>query len=91
LERKSIVILLSGLLSLSAQFGCQGPTLVTTVGPPLSEAVEGMLYYLPIGKITIKGDSSAALTLAVTARRRRVEADQRRARAVRTRFRFRVG
>jgi hypothetical protein len=32
-----------------------------------------MLYYLPIGKITIKGDSSAALTLAVTAS---VEADR---------------
>jgi hypothetical protein len=45
-----------GLTWLSLHFGCQGPTLVTTPGPPSSGEVEGMLYYLPIGKITIKGE-----------------------------------
>lgn len=47
-----------GLISI-AHIGCQGPTLITTVGPPPSETVEGMLYYLPTGKITIKGDYSS--------------------------------
>jgi len=49
------LILALGLVSI-VHIGCQGPTLITTVGPPLSETVEGMLYYLPTGKITIKGD-----------------------------------
>jgi len=41
---------------LSLHFGCQDPTLVTKTGPSSSGAVEGILYYLPIGKITIKGE-----------------------------------
>ena len=45
-----------GLISLSLHLGCQGPTLVTTASPPSSGPVEGMLYYLPVGKITIKGE-----------------------------------
>lgn len=45
-----------GLTWLSLHFGCQGPTLVTTAPPPSSGPVNGMLYYIPIGKITIKGE-----------------------------------
>jgi hypothetical protein len=45
---------LFGLMSLTAYFGCR--TLYTTVDSPESGAVNGMLYYLPIGKITIKGE-----------------------------------
>ena len=48
-----------GLIWMSVHFGCQDPTLVTT-GPPSSPGpVNGMLYYLPIGKITIKGEYSS--------------------------------
>ena len=48
-------VIIAGLVSLSLHFlGCQ--TLVTTNRPPSLNRVEGMLYYLPIGKITIKGD-----------------------------------
>ena len=49
-----------GLTWLSLHFGCQGPTLVTTAPPPSSGPVNGMLYYLPIGKITIKGEFKPA-------------------------------
>lgn len=52
-----------GLISI-VHVGCQGPTLVTTVGSPPSETVEGMLYYLPTGKITIKGDYSSGTDLS---------------------------
>jgi hypothetical protein len=45
-----------GLTWLSLHFGCQGPTLVTKPWQSSSGKVEGMLYYLPIGKITIKGE-----------------------------------
>jgi Predicted solute binding protein len=45
-----------GLVWMFTHNGCQGPTLVTTAGPSSSGLVEGMLYYLPIGKITIKGE-----------------------------------
>ena len=45
-----------GLIWMSVHFGCQGPTLVTGPGPSSSGPVNGMLYYLPIGKITIKGE-----------------------------------
>jgi len=45
-----------GLAWASLHFACQGPTLVTRPGPSSSGPVEGMLYYLPIGKITIKGE-----------------------------------
>jgi len=49
---------LVGLIWICVHLGCQDPTLVTT-GPPSSPgAVNGMLYYLPIGKITIKGEYS---------------------------------
>jgi len=48
-------LIIAGLVWLSLHFlGCQ--TLVTTNRPPSPNRVEGMLYYLPIGKITIKGD-----------------------------------
>ena len=43
-----------GLISI-VQFGCR--TLSTTQRIPNTEsAINGMLYYLPIGKITIKGE-----------------------------------
>src|SRR5437762_5690521 len=45
-----------GLTWVSLHFACQGPTLVTEPGPSDSGAVKGMLYYLPTGKITIKGE-----------------------------------
>jgi hypothetical protein len=45
-----------GLGWMSVYLGCQGPTLVTTRVPSSSGPVNGMLYYLPIGKITIKGE-----------------------------------
>src|SRR5947209_8787627 len=47
----SACLLLSGLIIFSA---CR--TLSTTAGGPPSGPVNGMLYYLPIGKITIKGE-----------------------------------
>src|SRR6266404_9089458 len=42
------------LVCLSLQTGCR--TLSTAAGSPPSGPVNGMLYYLPIGKITIKGE-----------------------------------
>ncbi len=45
-----------GLICTSLHFGCQDPTLVTTRAPSSSGTVRGMLYYLPMGKITIQGD-----------------------------------
>jgi hypothetical protein len=45
-----------GFIWIFALVGCQETTVVTTAGPSSSGAIEGMLYYLPIGKITIKGE-----------------------------------
>ncbi len=52
----SCLIPIFGLIWIATQLGCQGPTLVTGPGPSSSGPVNGMLYYLPIGKITIKGE-----------------------------------
>ena len=56
--RKTALLLLGvlGLIWTSLQFGCQEPTLVTTRSPSSLGTVEGMLYYLPMGKITIQGE-----------------------------------
>jgi hypothetical protein len=43
-----------GLVWISFHLGCR--TLSTTAGAPPSGSMNGMLYYLPIGKITIKGE-----------------------------------
>jgi hypothetical protein len=44
-----------GLVWMSVHFGCR--TLSTSQdNPPSGSAINGMLYYLPIGKITIKGE-----------------------------------
>ena len=44
------------LVSIGAYFGCQ--TLYTTAGAPQSGPVDGaLLYYLPIGKITLTGQA----------------------------------
>jgi hypothetical protein len=48
------LIPLLGLAWIFFHFGCR--TLSTTAGSPPSGPVNGMLYYLPIGKITIKGE-----------------------------------
>jgi hypothetical protein len=44
------------------------------VGPPPSETVEGMLYYLPTGKITIKGDYSSGTARSEKQSKSRIEA-----------------
>jgi hypothetical protein len=51
--RKYLIPVL-GLMWISLHFGCR--TLSTTAGSPPSGPVNGILYYLPIGKITIKGE-----------------------------------
>jgi hypothetical protein len=53
---------IAGLTWVSFHFACQGPTLVTTAPPSPPGPVNGMLYYLPIGKITIKGEFKPALS-----------------------------
>ena len=58
----TLLIPLLGSISVSLHFGCQDPTLVTQLvgSSPAPVAVEGMLYHLPIGKITIKGQYTPA-------------------------------
>src|SRR6266849_5667763 len=77
----SCLIPIFGLIWIATQLGCQGPTLVTGPGPSSFGPVNGMLYYLPIGKITIKGEYAQPegtpkpreLTITLTAE---VEADE---------------
>src|SRR5437016_6881053 len=46
---------ITGLIWMSVHLGCR--TLSTSqYNPPSGSAINGMLYYLPIGKITIKGE-----------------------------------
>ena len=58
----TFLIPLLGVTWVSLHLGCQDPTLVTQLigSSPAPVAVEGMLYYLPIGKITIKGQYTPA-------------------------------
>jgi len=56
------------LVSIGAYFGCQ--TLYTTAGAPQSGPIDGaLLYYLPIGKITLTGQAppTPSPTVAATA------------------------
>lgn len=57
---------LFGLVWIFFHFGCR--TLSTSAGSPPSGPVNGMLYYLPIGKVTIKGEYAKADTTAAPAR-----------------------
>src|ERR1700736_3027988 len=51
-------VLILGLSWISLYVSCH--TLSTTAGSPASGPVNGMLYYLPIGKVTIKGEFKPA-------------------------------